>query len=1004
MTEPIRVLYVDDSAADRALVRHSLAQDQTPFVLIEAATRQEFEALLEEPRFDVVLTDFNILGFDGLSVIQAIQERELGTPIIVVTGTGSEEVAAETIKRGAADYAIKTHLHIKRLPHTIRAALERARLAEERMLTQAALQQREALYRAVYEHAPVGIVHATLDGRYTMVNPFFCRMLGYDADELRGKTFREVTHADDLSASAEQVQKALAGGGGYEEEKRFVRADGSVLWANVHVSTVNSAAGAPLFFVGIAVDIDERKRAEESSRKSEVSLRSIWQAMPVGIGRSVNRVFTEVNECTCQILGYSEDELIGQSTEISYKDREEFERVGRLLLMDSPVDVTTETVLRRKDGSLVDALLSVSPLDRVDTRKGVAFSIVDISERKAKEREIQEAHLFLDTVANASPFAMWISDPNGLVIRTNRALRGLLNLSDEQIVGHYNVLEDESLQRQGVMSAVRAVYEEHKPARFSIPYSPTQADPIKFKGGRDLHIDVSMFPILDESGRLANVVCHWVDITRRTVAELALTESEARYRNYVESAPDGIFVVDAEGRYMDVNVAACSMTGYSRDELSSRTIVDLTPPDSLADALEIFATLKNIGRARKEIFLLRKDGSVFPVSLKAVAIPDGRFMAFCTDISKRKEAEAALAASEAQHRQAQFVAHIGHWELDLSTMAPAWSDEVFRIFGLDPSSDEPSFENHEKVTHPDDWPLLNGAVMAAVERGTPFDIKFRIVRPDGEIRWMHALGQVKTGDEGKTERVFGTAQDITSQNEAERALQERELQLLRLAARLHAVREDERLSLARELHDQLGEKLTGMKMDLDWIEADAHSLDDVVSGHARAAAGLVEESMELVHDICTRLRPPMLDILGLRSAIEWYVTEFTTRNKIASELLLDDDDVILEADASTAAFRILQEALTNVVRHSQAVSVTVALRSVADGVKLSIVDDGVGIPEFSLEHKGSLGLLGMHERAAVFGGQVTISRGTAGGTEVALWLPNTGIQHTESRQLRGGGR
>ena len=126
------------------------------------------------------------------------------------------------------------------------------------------------------------------------------------------------------------------------------------------------------------------------------------------------------------------------------------------------------------------------------------------------------------------------------------------------------------------------------------------------------------------------------------------------------------------------------------------------------------------------------------------------------------------------HKEAQSVAHIGHWELYPEIGTPVWSDEIFRIFGLNPQEREPSFTDHETHLHPDDWPLLNKVVTLASTEGTPYDIVFRIVRPDGEIRWMHTIGTTTKDEKGKVIKLFGTAQDITDLNRSEEALRESE--------------------------------------------------------------------------------------------------------------------------------------------------------------------------------------------------------------------------------------
>ena len=156
---------------------------------------------------------------------------------------------------------------------------------------------------------------------------------------------------------------------------------------------------------------------------------------------------------------------------------------------------------------------------------------------------------------------------------------------------------------------------------------------------------------------------------------------------------------------------------------------------------------------------------------KELAKTNNRLMG---EIEDRKQAEEALQESEELHKEAQKVAHIGHWELSPEIGTPVWSDEIFRIFGLNPQESEPSFTDHETHLHPDDWPLLNKAVTLGSTEGTPFDIIFRIVRPDGEIRWMHAIGTPTKDEKGKVTKLFGTAQNITDRKRAEEALQDSE--------------------------------------------------------------------------------------------------------------------------------------------------------------------------------------------------------------------------------------
>jgi PAS domain S-box-containing protein len=210
-------------------------------------------------------------------------------------------------------------------------------------------------------------------------------------------------------------------------------------------------------------------------------------------------------------------------------------------------------------------------------------------------------------------------------------------------------------------------------------------------------------------------------------------------------------------------------------------------------------------------------------------------------------------------------------------------------------------------------------------------------------------------------------------------------ELRALTARIEAVREEERTGMARELHDELGQTLTALKMDIAWIGRRANAnreLDGKLAEMSRMTDGMIQE----IRRISAELRPVVLDDLGLAAALEWYASEFGERIGIPCNVRVDLGDAILERDLSTAAFRIYQEALTNVARHAAASCVDITLRMDASNLRLEIADDGVGLPQ-STKRPGSLGLVGMRERARRLGGECVVSRREPKGTIVTLLVP-----------------
>jgi len=216
-------------------------------------------------------------------------------------------------------------------------------------------------------------------------------------------------------------------------------------------------------------------------------------------------------------------------------------------------------------------------------------------------------------------------------------------------------------------------------------------------------------------------------------------------------------------------------------------------------------------------------------------------------------------------------------------------------------------------------------------------------------------------------------------------LRESEEKLRRLAAHLISVREEERAHIAREIHDELGQVLTGLKMEVTWLAKRLH--EQPLLDKTDSMCKLIDSTVQTVRKIATGLRPEMLDDMGLVAAIGWQAKEFQKRTGIRCRVKLPPEGTKLDIDVSTTAFRIFQEILTNVARHSRATRVDIDLEVDAGQVRLEVADNGVGIAEAELNGRKSLGLLGMHERALLFGGEVSIGGAPGHGTRVSVTIP-----------------
>jgi PAS domain S-box-containing protein len=251
-------------------------------------------------------------------------------------------------------------------------------------------------------------------------------------------------------------------------------------------------------------------------------------------------------------------------------------------------------------------------------------------------------------------------------------------------------------------------------------------------------------------------------------------------------------------------------------------------------------------------------------------------------------------------------------------------------------------------------------------------------------------------------RAWGMQHDITERKKADDELRESRQQMRDLAARIQSLREEERASIAREIHDTLGQALTSIKIDLSWIakklsEATDEKIQAAMVERVRATLGLVDETLINVKNLSTELRPRVLDTFGLSAAVEWQCSEFEKRTGIRSICQLPESDLPLNPERSTALFRILQETLTNVARHSHATEVVISLTMDDGHIDLNIKDNGEGVKEEQITSRGSLGMLGMRERANLLGGEIVVKGEPGNGTLVIARMPLNHLNNKEAK-------
>ncbi|MFI5395388.1 MAG: PAS domain S-box protein [Candidatus Binatia bacterium] len=274
------------------------------------------------------------------------------------------------------------------------------------------------------------------------------------------------------------------------------------------------------------------------------------------------------------------------------------------------------------------------------------------------------------------------------------------------------------------------------------------------------------------------------------------------------------------------------------------------------------------------------------------------------------------------------------------------------------------------------------AVRGILVRG----IELELPRTDGAQRTVRFSIEPLTQD-GTITGVVGTAEDVTDRKVAELQLEQSRAQLRALSGRLLSIQEEERTRISREVHDELGQALTALKLDLVAVREHLPARQRPLRERTQAMINLVDRTIGSVQRIAADLRPGMLDDLGLLATIEWQLQDFQHRTGIQTRLRASPEDLVVDPARSTTVYRVLQEALTNVARHANAVEADVALHTDDGGLVLEVRDNGKGISSEEITNPQALGLSGMRERVRAWGGNVHISGIRGKGTVVTVYIP-----------------
>jgi PAS domain S-box-containing protein len=481
-----------------------------------------------------------------------------------------------------------------------------------------------------------------------------------------------------------------------------------------------------------------------------------------------------------------------------------------------------------------------------------------------------------------------------------------------------------------------------------------------------------------------------VEEDRRRVEE-ALRGAEENFRRSLDESPLGMRIVTAEGETIYANRTILDL--FSIEELNTTPLIKRYTTESYAE-FQIRKEKRKRGDyspSEYEISIVNKTGEVRRLQVfRKTALWDGekQFLVIYQDITERKQAEQALRESEARYRQLVEYAPAAIYEADLTTGRLLSVNEVLCEYSGYTRDELLALHPLDLMTEESKKLILQRMAGYAAGEPVPPAVEYKARSKSGREFWIstHAKYFYQAG---LPVRATVVAYDITKRKEVEKKLRASREQMRALAGRLQTVREEERTRIAREIHDDLGGALTGLKIDFSLLAKTALKIENE-NVRTSLLAGMdsmtkfIDATIQNVRRIAMELRPSILDDVGLVATLEWQLKDFEKRTGILCKLFLPGEHISLDPDLSTALFRIFQEALTNVARHSGATEIRVHLHMDGDSTTMEIEDNGKGIGKRKILSSKSLGLLGMRERAQMFGGHITVTGTPGTGTKVTV--------------------
>lgn len=605
----------------------------------------------------------------------------------------------------------------------------------ERKKAEEKLRKSEESFRNMIESINDVVYEISADGFVTYVSPSIERFLGYSPDELIGQNFFKYMHEDDRPVIMERLATLVKRDYSFLEY-RYYSKSGEIRWVRSSTNPIIEN-GKMTGGRGVLIDITERKKAEELLRESEQRFRMVFENVFDGISifeedpDPAKRKLVDCNERYAAMAGRSREELLKIGTTYSFSQNlDEGATEARMKGISEKQAYHGSFKWIRPDGkdNIIEYIAQPINLG------GKTYSIGidrDITEFKQKEDQLRK----LSQAVEQSPVSIVITDLDGNIEYANPKASATTGYSLEELKG----------QNPRVLKSGETSHNEYQDLWDSITHGNIWKGTFhnKRKNGELYWESSQITPITDSKGQIINFLALKEDITERKKMEEELTRSEERFRQITEQSQTVIWEIDAKGMYTYVSPIAQTVWGYEPHELiGQKYFYDLHPYEGRNEfKREVLASF-----AQKEIFrditnqVLTKTNQLIWVSTNAVPILDNQnnllgYRGADNDITARKQAEGALKRSEELLNYAQEIAHMGNWDLDLTTNEMTWSKNYYRLLGLDPEQDVPR-DHFMKMVHPEDVHLLDEKLEEMIQTKGQVSLDMRLILSDGTIKWV----------------------------------------------------------------------------------------------------------------------------------------------------------------------------------------------------------------------------------------------------------------------------